>query len=172
MICQDDVLFARNVRQYVESHPWPEDRAYLNLVTYPSNECGQAEIDPTFHTPDQPWFEGTGANPWQFHPSNRRGKGAQCLVMDRACITSLLTSIQFFARRFETSMDAKGRRKGTRNVDGAICEALRLPGFTEYVHTPSLATHDCDAPSSMMNQTQPVIRSFVGEGFDAMSMTS
>ncbi len=171
LICQDDVVLCKNLRQYLEATPWPDLLVYLNLVTYPANEAGQAEIDSTIHIPDEPWLEREGVVPYAFHPSNQRGKGAQCLVFDRASISSLLTSIQFYMRRFDMSMDALGRRKGTRNIDGGMCDAFKMLGFREYCHTPSLATHDCSVESSMLNPKQPVIRSFVGEDFDAMSIT-
>lgn len=151
-IFQDDVLCSRGVREYVERMEW-EPRTYLNLVTYPA----VAQFRPSKDY--EGWF-----------PSSQRGKGAQALVFDREGATRLLTSRQFFDRRFDVSLDSRGRPKGTRNIDGGVVDALKLEGYTEVCHYPSLVTHLTDVPSAINNSQQPEITSWRGEEFDATSL--
>jgi len=142
-IFQDDFVTYRNLRQYLTKIPYPE-KTYLNLYTFPENQ----EL-------------AKGRN--GFYPSNQRGKGAVALVFNREAVITLLSS-QHIVRRPQT-------QNGWRKIDGGVVEAMRIAGWKEMVHNPSLVQH-IGVLSSMGNPEHPSATSFRGEDFDAMSLLS
>lgn len=142
-IFQDDILLCKNVRQYLEAHPYPR-KGYLNLCTYPVNHA-RAE----------------GHVGWYL--SNQRGLGAQALVFDRDTIITLLSSAHLAGRM------QRGIKKD-RSIDGTIRTAMIKVGWHEYVHNPSLVNHVGTESASENLAKQPPIDSFCGEDFDIMTL--
>ena len=139
-IFQDDFVTYKNLRQYLDTCPFPSD-GYFNLYTFPENVT---------KTPG-----------WQVAP-HQKGLGAVALVFDRAALEVLLTSQHMFNR-------PTNRRRGWRAVDGGIVESFRKADRKEYIHIPSLVQHIGD-DSSMGNDPQPRSPVFNGTDFDAMDL--
>jgi hypothetical protein len=147
LIVQDDVLFARNVRGYLDVSAWPA-AGYLNLYAHPA----QTSVPPA------PGFA----------PAAQPGLGALALAFTRDALEKILTS---------RGMADRSRRPQTphfrpwKSVDGAVSEAARASGLREYVHRPSLADH-AGTRSTRGNgwKGERRGRDFPGEGFDALSL--
>lgn len=152
LMVQDDVLYGRNLRTYLERTPWIPG-TYLNLILYPDNEIGKPSQD----------YRG-------WYPCNRNGQGAQALVFDQCAVEMLLTSPVFYRRRLDRNLDTKGREMRTRNIDGGISSAFQKSGYREYVHSPSLVDHIVEEPSVIGNKEQPRITSFIGENFNCLEL--
>lgn len=142
-IFQDDFSCYKNLRNYLESVPYP-DQGYLNLYTFPSNE-------------DKAPQGQTG-----FFESNQLGKGAVALVFSNQAANTLLKQPHIFDK-------PKAARKPTKSVDGAVIEAMKKAGWKEYVHYPSLTQHHGEI-SSMGNAKHPKSKSYRGDDFDAMEL--
>ena len=144
-IFQDDLLAVRNLRQYLEQVPFPKD-GYYNLYNYPANE----EIN----------HKGVKG----FYLSNQKGKGAVALVFSNEGLKALLT-----CKRFINRSTCPGR--GFELVDGGIVESMKLAGFREFVHNPSLVTHVGDESTCGHGKfSKP--KTFPGESFDALTLHS
>lgn len=139
-IFQDDLVTCLGLREYLESSPWPEEKCYLNLYTFPSNY----QLAP--RDKRHGWY-----------PSNQLGKGAVALVFDNAGVLALLGSQHMIER-------PKDPRRGWKSVDGGVVTALKKAGYKEMVHNPSLVQHT-GLTSSMGNRSHPLANSFPGEGF-------
>lgn len=147
LICQDDAIFVKNLRQYLERVPYIE-KTYKNLYLFPANE----KLAPK--DGDKPrvgWY-----------PSNQLGKGAVCLVFDRETVLTLAAT-RYMAERPASAV------RGHKSVDGGIVSALKSLDVKEFVHFPSLCQH-MGKTSSMGNRPQPDAPSFPGSDFDAMSL--
>jgi hypothetical protein len=138
-IFQDDVVLCRGVRQYLEQCEYP-DKSYLNLFTFATNEH-------IIFGKSRGW-----------HRSDQLGKGAVALVFDHAAMVALLQ---------QSHMAHKPQLpKGHKNVDGAIQHALvAQAGFTEYIHSPSLAQH-VGREGTLGNHQHPDAKTFPGETFN------
>lgn len=160
---QDDILAVRNLRLYLECAPFPDGgqticgqrrRGYLNLFTFPSYPPSRNSQLPPPHPGHRGWF-----------PSNQLGKGALGLVFDRDGVIQLLGSENHIANR---PIDPD---RATIKVDGAIVDALKLKGYTEYVHWPSLVQHTGGVQSTLgSNYKHSNADSFPGTDFDAMML--
>jgi len=138
-IFQDDFVTGKNLREYLERNPCPKD-GYMNLLTFPSNQSrckGDAKG----------WFK-----------SNQLGRGAVALVFHRDNLDKLMTAFHLWQK-------PRAARRPTKSVDGAVVEAMKSVGQTEYVHNPSLVFHTGDK-SSMGNRKHPPTESFPGEEID------
>lgn len=145
-VFQDDVLFCRNIRQYIEKCNFPT-RGYLNLFTFDHNLL----------LPRQ--------RQWGWFPSDQYGKGALALVFSREGVIKLLTQPMIWERVRNAHNKAIG-------IDGGIINAYKEIGWTEYVHNPSLCWHTGEK-SLACNRTWPDnlnASSFPGQQFDAMSL--
>ncbi len=141
-IFQDDILCCANLREYLESCPFPE-KAYLSLVTYPRN---------MIEKPSRGWF-----------PATSRGLGAQALVFDNNAVEALLGNSHPVTK-------FKNEHKGHRNLDGTVYQTFKAQGIVEYTHNPSLIYHlGTGEQSSMGNVNAPVIDSFEGEDYDPLT---
>ena len=152
---QDDILCCKNIRHYLEALDWPEDRAYLNLYTFPCNY----DLKPT--------EDHTG-----LYKSDQMGRGALGLVFNRLSLSLLLTSDHLLFHRAcrGTKNPSSGTRYiGHKCVDGAISGAMKACGAKEYVHSPSLLQHTGKISSSE-NYPQPDAPDFPGEDFDCMRL--
>lgn len=145
---QDDVLACSFLREYVSRCPYPTN-GYLNLITYPYNELA-------FSLGERGWRLATGS-----------GKGAQGLVFSRDALVALISERGFVERSLNTQDSPLGGKlkRGQRNIDGGVVEAMRRAGYKEYVHFPSLLDHT-GTESAIGNLPQPAIGCFLGESYD------
>jgi hypothetical protein len=144
-IFQDDFVTVRNLKAYLDNVSFP-DKGYLNLYTFPSNQS----ICPTGYT--------------GLYMSNQNGRGAVALVFTAEGVKTLL------AHRFLLDK-MQDPERGHRSIDGGISDTMKLSGWFEYVHNPSLVQHT-GIVSSMGNNRHPLAESFPGESFDALSLLS
>jgi len=142
-IFQDDFTTYKNLKNYLESTPYPE-KGYLNLYTFPTNQ----KLAPENH---QGWYR-----------SNQLGRGAVALVFNNESVTELL-------RQPNMVFKPKDIHRGHKSVDGAIVTAFKKIGWTEYVHNPSLTQHHGEV-SSMGNRIHPKADSYRGDNFDALDL--
>ncbi len=144
-VFQDDVVFCRGLREYLERSAWPgPSPGYLNLYSAPSNE----DVAPSGHTG---WYESKvlSQHPHAAHRELRlqSGQGALALVFDRGGVETLLASRHLTARL--VTEPGPGNRladrvpspTGWRSLDGAVVTALNYAGYREYVHAPGLVQH-------------------------------
>lgn len=124
VMAQDDFVAYRNLREYLERTPYPM-RSYLNCYLFPSGEQFLAK-------------QGTKTVGW--HPSNQLGKGAVLLVFDRAATQTLLSQRHMIDRVTDPL-------RGWRSLDGGVVEAMKIAGWTEMVHYPSLVQHTGEVSS-------------------------
>jgi len=157
-VFQDDLKACRNLKQYLSAVKYPA-KAYLNLYTFPHNQPDQLSRrvqDGEFtHSDVRPDAKG-------FYRSCQYGKGAVALVFDRPAVMALLASSELLTK-------AQDPVRGKSGIDGTVAEALKLKGWTEYVHSPSLTQH-IGKQSSMGNPEHQQAISFPGEDFDAMEL--
>jgi hypothetical protein len=148
VIFQDDVRTYKNLRQYLDSLRIP-DKGYWNLYTYP--------MKPPNSLPS--------TRGWYVSPL--LGKGALGLVFDMNGILALLSERHTSLRVMNYDADRR-----TKSVDGAVYEAMKNQGYTEYLHGPSLLFHvgkvsSCHEPSRGLHYPDA---EFKGESFDALEM--
>ena len=142
VLFQDDILAVGNLRAYLERCEFPS-KGYLNLYTFSENRQ---------HTENKPgWNE-----------SNQRGLGALGLVFNWDGMTDLLSS-GHMARKPASAQ----RQRAWKALDGGVVDSLKLQGYKEYVHNPSLLQH-IGVESSLGNRPYPGVDSFPGEEFDAL----
>jgi hypothetical protein len=117
LICQDDVLFARGARSYLEQKLWPAEEIGVVSLYCPSHEH---RADPSEFRSINP---GWGA--W----------GALAYLFSNPGIREFLSDSKVVNHRHG------GQAKGQRNIDSVVgdwCQRRDLPYF---VHVPSLAQH-------------------------------
>ncbi|MBS0207956.1 MAG: hypothetical protein JSS27_03285 [Planctomycetes bacterium] len=117
LMCQDDVVFCRGVREYLEHSLWPAEKVGVISLFCPSHYARGKPAG--FHVEDRGW------DTW----------GAQAYVFSPAAADALLSSPVVWNHR------RTGPNEGNRNIDSVIgywCRQTKLPYF---VHTPSLAQH-------------------------------
>jgi hypothetical protein len=147
---QDDVIFTRNLREYLDTQPFPA-KGYWNLFSFMKTNEGLI----------------AGRPPGWYH-SDQYGRGALALVFNRDGVVQMLSSKC-------TGMKPQHASRGDRRIDGAVVTALapthRQPGadFIEFIHNPSLVQHIGDR-SSIGNNNQPKALTFPGETFDCLSL--
>lgn len=124
VMAQDDFVAYRNLCQYLERTPYPM-RSYLNCYLFPSGEDFLAK-------------QGRKSVGW--HPSNQLGKGAVLLVFDLAAVQTLLSQRHLIDRVTDPI-------RGWRSLDGAVVEAMKIAGWQEHVHYPSLVQHTGEVSS-------------------------
>lgn len=154
---QDDLVLCKNVRQYIESQPYP-GKGYLNLFTFNSNER-DGKGRPRLELLKPGWQESLR---WE-NPANPRqhGRGAIALVFNREALMALLGHKHLTVR-------AQDRQRGWRFIDGGIVEAMNDVGYREYIHNPSLAFHTGLA-STKGSSYRPSL-TFPGEEYDALGL--
>lgn len=142
VIFQDDILVYKELRQYLECCEYPT-KGYCNLCTYPENLSRAG-----------------GHAGW--YPSNQKGRGAQALMFNSGAIATLLSQPHLVSRM-------QNSRNRHRSVDGVVVDALRSPGYREYVHNPSLVDHV--GHNSCLDHLPILdIKSFRGEQFDLLQL--
>lgn len=153
VMAQDDAVFAKDLRAYLERVPWPES-SYLNLYTFPVNHPGELRRRGIKAPPDG--HRG-------FYESNQLGKGAVCLVFDGPGVVTVLQNRDHILER------CKNPTRGHKAIDGGVVDAMRKSGYREMVHMPSLCQHT-GTSSSMGNRRHPLATSFPGEGWSALEV--
>lgn len=145
---QDDCVLVRNVRQYVEAHPLP-DNGWANLTSHGQNE----------HLAVKQSLSG-------WYPSNQRSVGAVGLILPRQALLAILGSPHLL----DYATDPKNPRRFPRYLDGGLKFPLIAAGFVEYCHYPSLLQHT-GTHSTIANKTwpKPIGDSFPGQDFDALT---
>jgi len=143
LLIQDDTVFCRGVREYLERSPLPKD----GLISLYTARGRDAKSD-GFHAV-APRLSGMGALAWVFTP---------------AILHALLADKQFLAHRLS--------KKGHKHIDTAVahhCIRRRVP---QYHHTPSLAQHigDTSTVGHGSNTGRRRSASFPGEQFDARTL--
>jgi hypothetical protein len=116
-LCQDDVLFAAGLREYLERRLWPAPQAGVVSVYCPSHYAVGLPVG--FHV------ENRGSNTW----------GALAYIFPNPSVRHFLSSPLALEHRF------RGRFGGVKQIDcvvGEWCLNSELPYF---VHTPSLVQH-------------------------------
>jgi len=117
LLCQDDVLFSANLRDYLERVLWPAPHVGVVSVYCPSH-YGLGKPD-GFHVEDHGW--GT----W----------GALAYVFPNPSARAILTDSLVVNHRHH------GPAAGTRNIDSVVGSWCTRSGLPYYVHVPSLAQH-------------------------------
>lgn len=116
-LCQDDVIFAQGLRDYLEWNLWPAPEVGVVSVYCPSHYA--VGRSPGFCVEDY------GDETW----------GALAYIFSNPSVR------RFLAHPLPLDHRHHGRRKGLRQIDGIVgawCRAEQLPYF---VHNPSLAQH-------------------------------
>ena len=116
-LCQDDVLLARGLREYLERELWPDER--LGVVSVYAGGERFARLPQGFHRDDSGW----------------ESLGALAYVFPNVAVRSLLGHPLILNHR------RRGPANGTVNIDSIVGEWCRQSGFAAYVHAPSLARH-------------------------------
>jgi hypothetical protein len=161
VIFQDDVIACSNLRQYLESAPFP-DHAYLNLFTFLDNDrlASSCSIG---------WSEASElatASSQVFHGKRQQtGRGALALVFDRPGLTTLFGQPHLINR-------PQSGRSGTVKIDGGIVESMNRAGYREYIHNPSLVSHTGYKSTKIGARWKKNANTFPGEQFDALSLLS
>lgn len=152
-VFQDDVIFCRNVRRYVESCRCPPG-GYMNLFTFRENEQVVLGRGPGWH--EAAYIDGA--------KTRQGGKGALALIFPRDACVALLCHPHLLER-------ATDARRGHKAIDGGVVTSLNLAGYKEYVHNPSLVQHTGDH-STIGNNCQAKALTWPGEDFDAETLLS
>lgn len=159
VIFQDDIICVSNLRTYLEhclyqpqsqSQPQPTlpDKSYLNLYTVLQN---QMLVTMDYNTVGAGWFQ-----------SNQKGKGALGLVFGIDAVRTILSS-EYMQKKILCPI------RGHKNIDGAVINVMRMNGFIEYCHSPSLIQHIGIESSTVENKPKKPAPLFHGESFDALN---
>lgn len=141
MLVQDDVIFYRNLRGFLERMAYPE-RSYLNLFCYPENEKAVRG----------------------FYPSPKQeGKGALALVFNRDAVQMLFSSKHMADRPVDPNL-------GHMRIDGGVVSAASKAGFKEYVHNPTLVQHISESSIVVPGKRCPTARTWRGDDYDALEL--
>lgn len=163
-IFQDDVLFPRNLRDYLESY-YPEN-GYQNCYCHYQGKTLAEERE-------QKGWQDSDPQQTPNRPNNPKGRGALALVFDKPTTQKLLSS------EFLIQYPANGFR-GWKCNDGAVFNALKKEGILEYFHYPGLCKHIGEESALQQvvkerwprndHPSQPETGSFVGEDFDCKEL--
>lgn len=156
-IFQDDIIVSLNLRTYLEKTTHIHTKSFWNLYTVPQNSPSEILINDDWIKK----FNIQTINPHTWYPSNQMCRGALGLVFNRPGVQALLTSRRMAAKPQHPT-------KGTRNIDGAVVNALNNAGFLEMVHHPSLIQHT-GTESVIGNNYPSPSNTFQGEDYDLMT---
>ena len=161
---QDDVVFVRNLRPYLERCAYP----YGGRATDPGNKNGYWSLYTGFDTyhnlrPRRGWQEGYVLNDGTHAQRHQRCEGALALVFNREAAAMLLTHQHLIHKPLSAG------REAYRNTDGAIVSAMNRAGWRLYVHGPSLCQH-IGHESSMGSGPYAPAPDFPSQSFDALSL--
>lgn len=172
LMVQDDVVFCRNVKTYLErtiAHSLRTNKQWFNLYTFDQNEQVIAGKPTGWHAAAE--LTGQGGNGRQVN------KGALALVFSNACVEALLSHPSIVGK-------CRGSRAKT-NIDGSVGGALNQLGWREMIHNPSLVDHiggDCSIIEKQIEKevelkqrahvrgVLPKCQSFRGTEFDCLEL--
>lgn len=149
---QDDVVFCRHVREFLEQDLWPGKQIGVVSLYCPSIYHGKQRL--TNYGPHEV-AEGFGL------------VGALTYLFPAAAARAILQDTQVVEHRL------KGRRRGLCNIDAVVGRWAEQTGRKVYYYSPSLATHIGEASSIWPNQQIRASRTchnFLGEQFDARAL--
>lgn len=155
LMVQDDVLFVRNLRAYLEQSLFPQ-KGYANLYTM--SRLNEAVIQ------GKPagWYQGALCNPgqpWQV------GRSAMALVFTNEGATTLLKQESLVMKPKAAALEI-----AQRAIDGGIANAMNTAGWREYIHNPSLVQHLGLRSTLNPPAVHPLALTFPGEDFDARDL--
>lgn len=118
LMVQDDVVFCRDLRAYLEDKLWPKDAAVGVVSLHTPGHLTAAKTSGFFHAE-------LGWQAW----------GAQALIFPNAAARAFLSDAKVVAHR------QKGILDGTKNVDSVIGDWCLRTRHYFWMHSPSLAEH-------------------------------
>jgi hypothetical protein len=146
-MAEDDVLFCRNLRTYLEKVLWPAETLGVVSLYNPSHpESSKRRFEP---------FDSAGL------------PGALALVFPNAAARLLLSDSRVLLHR------RRGPSIGSRLTDVVVGEWAQRSGWPAYLHWPSLCQHIGETTSVWQPEQDFAVRqaiSYVGEDFDAQSL--
>ena len=148
---QDDALFVRHARDYLESSLWPSHRTGVVSLHTPSHHVPEDDSTSGFFKRDVGW----GA--W----------GAMAFVFPNAAVRALLRHPAVVNHR------NRGLGEGKCNVDSVVGHWCNLAGFDFFLHRPSLTQHIGLTTTLWSHDSLEGRRSasdFPGDGFDAREL--
>jgi predicted O-methyltransferase YrrM len=148
MMVQDDTLFCRGVREFLEAELWPGHRVGMVSVYCPASDV---------HT----------AAGWGSLAAGAGLIGALTCIFPSAAVRALLAHPSIIEHRL------RGARHGLVDTDGAIGRWAVQTAMPIYHHRPSLAQHIGDTSTVWLGAPNAGIRhsdNFVGEDFDARKL--
>jgi len=151
-LSQDDVIFSRNVRTFLEHDLWPDTQTGLVSLYCPSIYHGKQRLP---HYGPHEVAEGFGL------------VGALAYLLPAASARAILQDTQVIEHRL------KGRRRGLCNIDAVVGRWAQQAGRKVYYYSPALAAHIGDTSSIWPNQPARKSRNsgnFLGEHFDARTL--
>ena len=145
LMVQDDTVFSRGVRAFLEADLWPAPRVGMVSVYCPE----------PYARPDRGW-----------HPVEQRVglAGALACILPNAAVRSLLCHPEVIEHR------RRGVRHGLVDTDGVLGRWADREGLPIYHHSPSLAQHIGDTSTLWPGAPNSGVRhssNFAGEDFDA-----
>lgn len=152
VLIQDDVLFSRNCRMFLEANLWPPDPVGLVSLYCPS----------IYH----PHKQRSEFGPYAVR-AGRALVGALTYFFPPAAARALLQDHEVAAHRLN------GWHQGLCNIDSVIGSWAERSRRKVYYYAPSLATHIGEVSSIWLNHPPHPGRtsaSFLGEQFDAASL--
>lgn len=165
VIFQDDVLVCQNLRQYLESIPFPGN-GYLNLSTIREQENivsgPKGIVEATSQDSRKSAVLPNGT-------ARQRGRGAMGLVFNLDSLLAILRHPHMTQRVLPAKRDPN---RYYRFIDGAVIEVINGSGMREYVHNPGLLQHN--GPNSSITGrvwgNSALARSWPGEDFDCLTL--
>lgn len=198
-IFQDDFVTYRNLRQYLESCPYPET-GYLNLYTFPHNmdrgytrqewldlyqlERRRDDLEDAIQHGKVPMDDRLVLQKLQRESSKlREDLKARSVLPTRTegwylsdqfgkgavALVFSNEALRVLLRQKHFVDRPTDAHRGWRAVDGGIVTAMQKAGWQEYVHNPSLVQHT-GTVSAMGNKTHLQANTFRGETFDAREL--
>ena len=154
LLIQDDVVFCRNTREYLESIVFPTHASHAKIYI-PS--IAEDELRKTRDLDEK-------ARGFHELRGPVSSYGAQAYVFTHQQAMALLLSYPLLYHRHNNS-------RGHKNIDGAVYRTTANRNKHEYVHVPSLCQH-IGQTSSLGHewQRQSTSTTFPGEKFDAMEL--
>ncbi len=117
LLCQDDVVYTRDLRAYLETTLWPSERV------------GVASLHTALH-------QDSGKRGWSMLGEGEvMAWGAQAYAIPNPAARALLRSPLVVNHRH------RGPRHGLCNIDTVIGQWCETSGFPYFVHSPSLTEH-------------------------------
>jgi hypothetical protein len=145
LMCEDDVVFCRGLRAYLEAEMWPAPR--LGVVSLFASSAQEVRSHRSFYPVDY------GRATW----------GAQALVFPNAAARAFVRHPEVVNHR------DRGVMRGENHTDAVVGQWCRQAALSYYLHTPSLAQHIGDTSALWDDTTlagRRVAATFPGENVD------